>query len=220
MIHGRPAQRLAQAFETAVGSKRQALLRNVVLGWLPWADVRQVSLLSDEGAWQLKLEADVTLVGFARPEGRDGKIWALPGIAVVHRVYPGPRATSLGARYASQADRTTALAIDEPLLYHVKRRIELPPNTAVTHLAKPLDVAGLQLTADRTVSQQAGVITESQVEAIRTRIRADLEQELAAGKSASNNCPSNVISANGIDGRWWRMPSLGIAARWPTEVSK
>ncbi|MBW2452953.1 MAG: hypothetical protein JRI68_00500 [Deltaproteobacteria bacterium] len=161
LIHGRPAQRLAQAFETAVGSKRQKLLRNVVLGWLPWADVRKVSLLSDEGAWQLKLEADVTIVGFARPEGRDGTIWSLPGIAVVHRVYPGPRATTLGARYASQADRTTALAIDEPLLYHLKRRIELPPKTTLSHLAKPLDVAGAQLTADRTVHHQGGVITEA-----------------------------------------------------------
>jgi len=105
--------------------------------------------------------ADVTIVGFARPEGRDGETWALPGIAVVHRVYPSPRATSLGARYAAQAERTTALAIDEPLLYHLERTIKLPSDTTVTHLAKPLDVAGAQLTANRKVKHEAGVITEA-----------------------------------------------------------
>ena len=40
--------------------------------------------------------------------------WLLPGISVVHSVYPFARATTLGARYAAQADRTAALAIDEP----------------------------------------------------------------------------------------------------------
>jgi hypothetical protein len=160
LIHGRPAQRLAQSFETVVGSKRTQLLRNVVLGWLPWADVREVSLVSDEGSWQLKLVADVAIVGFARPEGRDGGTWSLPGIAVVHRVYPRPRATTLGARYAAQAGRTTALAIDEPLLYHLRRRIELPVKTDVTHLAKPLDVNVDQLAATRKVTHEGRVITD------------------------------------------------------------
>src|SRR5690606_3140368 len=49
LLHGQAAQSMASAFETVVGSERTALLRNVVLGWLPRADVRDVKLSSDPG---------------------------------------------------------------------------------------------------------------------------------------------------------------------------
>jgi hypothetical protein len=160
IIHGRPAQGLARAFERVVGSNREKMLRNVVLGWLPWADVRSVKLSSDVGSWQVALRADITLVGFARPEGRAGKTWLLPGINAVHSVFPMARSTTLGARYAAQADRAAVLSIDEPLLYHVRRRIELPPGTKVTHMAASLAVKVKALEAQRTVSKTGAVITE------------------------------------------------------------
>jgi hypothetical protein len=45
-LRGRPAQALADALERVVGTDRREMLRGVVLGWLPWANVNQVSLSS------------------------------------------------------------------------------------------------------------------------------------------------------------------------------
>ncbi|HZO15811.1 MAG TPA: hypothetical protein VFB62_21205, partial [Polyangiaceae bacterium] len=75
LLHGRAAQGLAQMFETVVGSEREQMLRSVVLGWVPWADVRKITLSSDASSWRLSLRADIGIAGFARPEGRDGKKW-------------------------------------------------------------------------------------------------------------------------------------------------
>ena len=95
LIHGGAAQRLADRFEVVVGSPRDNLLRNVVLGWLPWADVKEVTLSSAAGSWRVALRAEVTIGGFANPEGRSGKRWVLPGIEPVHFVYPRAKAATL-----------------------------------------------------------------------------------------------------------------------------
>jgi hypothetical protein len=160
LLHGQAAQGLAQTFEVVVGSDREQLLRSVVLGWLPWADVSKVTLSSDEGSWQVAVRADVTLVGFARPEDRKGRIRSLPGMTAVHNVFPRAHATTLGARYAAQSGRTTALAIDEPLLFHVRRRIELPADAKVSHLAAGVNVQSPELKAERVIVQQGAVLQE------------------------------------------------------------
>ncbi|MBI4703875.1 MAG: hypothetical protein HY744_22420 [Deltaproteobacteria bacterium] len=160
LLRGRQAQQLAEALEVTVGSERQQLLRNVVLGWLPWADVREVALSSDEGSWQVGLRAEIDALGYGRAEGRDGTLWLLPGIDPVHAVFPAPRATTLGTRYLAQAERTAALAIDAPLLFHVHRRIELPPAVAVIHPAEALKIETAELEAVRAVTQSGGLLED------------------------------------------------------------
>ena len=160
LIHGRPAQKLAEALEVTVGSTRERLLRNVVLGWMPWADVRELELSSDAGSWQLSLRARITVVGYAQPEGRDRALWSLPGIEAVHAVHPQPRAKTLSARYAAHAGRTTALAIDEPLLFHVRRRVELPQGARVLRAPDRLRVQSERIRAERSVAVEGTVIEE------------------------------------------------------------
>jgi hypothetical protein len=160
LIHGRAAQQLAEAFEVVVGSSRTQLLRNVVLGWLPWADVREVKLSSDPGSWQVAVRAEITVVGYASPEGRSGTRWSLPGMTPLHRVYPRPLATTLAARYARQAGRTTALAIDQPLLYHVRRRLDLPPGIEVRRMPQALQLKSDALSAERLVQHRGQTLTD------------------------------------------------------------
>jgi hypothetical protein len=160
ILHGAPAQQLAQALEVVVGSDRDQLLRNVVLGWLPFADVREVTLSSDEGSWQFSLRAEVDIVGFARPESRKAPIFGLAGVEPIHVVYPRPGAETLANRYGGQAGRTTALAIDRPQLYHLRRRIELPPNAKGVKLPAPLEVTSAELVASRKSEQAGNVLTE------------------------------------------------------------
>ena len=102
------------------------LLRNVVLGWLPWADVEDVSLSSNEGSWEVALRATIAIHGYGRPEGKDGKTWVLPGLEPVHLVFPNNFVGTLGATYASRGARESALAIATTMQYHVHRRVELP----------------------------------------------------------------------------------------------
>ncbi len=158
VLYGRAAQQLVERFEVVVGSDRDAMLRSVVLAWVPWADVQEVKLESDETSWEVRVQAKILLVGFARPEQRDKPIYALPGITPVHGL--SGATTTLGARYAQQADRKTALAIDTPLLYQVKRTIKLPPQAAVVKSPAPVKVVRDYLTAERTVTHDGGVIVD------------------------------------------------------------
>jgi hypothetical protein len=159
-LRGGPAQQLADALEVVVGSQRTQMLANVVLGWLPFADVRSVALRSEEGSWDVSVEADVALIGFARPEERDRPLFSLPGMSPVHVVFPYAISTTLGARYAREAGRTAALAIDSPLFYKVKRRIELPPGSKVAALPAALTVNETFVTASRTVSAEGNTLVE------------------------------------------------------------
>lgn len=158
VLFGRPAQRLVEAFEVVVGSARQQMLRGVVLSWVPWADVQAVELVSDETSWEVRITSKLKIVGFARPEQRDQPVYSLPGVTPVHSL--GGSATTLGARYAQQATRNTALAIDSPLLYRVKRTITLPKTAAIVALPSQVTVDRPYLRAARTVHQEGHVITE------------------------------------------------------------
>jgi hypothetical protein len=160
VMHGRPAQRLARALEVVVGSPRDEMLRNVVLGWLPWADVKSVTLSSDAGAWQLSLSAEIEITNFARPESRTTKVMSLPGFTPIHVVHPRPRAMTLAARFMGVAQRTTSLAINQPLLYRVRRRIELPPGAKVLRVPSGLALKAARIEASRTTNQEAQVIED------------------------------------------------------------
>jgi hypothetical protein len=184
-IHGRPAQRIAGALETLVGEQRTDLLRSIVLGWLPWADARDIALSSDEGSWQISVTANISAVGFAQPEDRQGKSWSVPGLYPFHRVLPRPAVTTLASQYTAQADRESAMAIDPPLFYRVHRKIKLPTKAKVLRLAKPLELEAKEIRARRSVSQSAdgaldeqfelnlpvGVIVPADFEGFATRVR-------------------------------------------------
>jgi hypothetical protein len=159
LLHGRTAQTLAEAFETVVGSDRQEMLRGVVLGWVPWADVEDVTVSSTEGSWEVALRAKIAVHGYGRPEGKDGKTWVLAGLEPVHIVFPRATVGTLGATYASRGARQNALSIDAPIQYHVHRRIELPAGAKVTRAPVNLDVLGPNLTASRTTTS-AGLVLE------------------------------------------------------------
>ena len=159
LLHGRPAQALSEAFETVVGTERREILRSVVLGWLPWADVEDVALSSTEGSWEIALRATIKINGFGRPEGKDGKVWVLGGLEPVHMAGRGGVGT-LGATYASRGARQSALSIGSPMQYHVHRRIELPAGVTVTREPALVDVRDPHLTASRKGTYKGNVIEE------------------------------------------------------------
>ena len=67
---------------------------------------------------------------------------------------------TLGATYASRGARQSALSIDSPLQYHVRRRIELPAGYAVTREPAAIDVRDPHLTASRKGTYKANIIEE------------------------------------------------------------
>lgn len=157
-LRGREAQALADALDTRVGSDRREMLRDVVLTWVPWADVEDVSLSSTEGSYEITLQAKISGFAFTQPESKDGKVLLVPGFEPVHlaRGY----ASTLAAMYASQADRESALSIERPIQYRVRRRIELPKSAVITRPASPLDVQNSTLHASRAVKSTGNVIEE------------------------------------------------------------
>lgn len=160
LLRGKSAQTLSEAFETVVGTDRQEMLRGVVLGWLPWADVEEVTVSSSEGSWEVALRASIAIPGYGRPEGKDGTTWVLAGLEPVHYVIPRSFAGSLAATYASRAARQSALSIDVPLQYHVHRRVELPVGAAASRPPLPVSVTGPLLRADRKTTVTSKVIED------------------------------------------------------------
>jgi len=160
LLHGRPAQVLTEAFETVVGTERREILRSVVLGWVPWADVEEVALSSAAGSWELALRATIKISGFGRPEGKDGKVWVLAGMEPVHLLSSRATVSTLGATYASRAARQSDLSIDMPMQYHVRRRIELPASAAVVKEPATIDVQHPRLAAARKGTYKGSVIEE------------------------------------------------------------
>ena len=140
VLRGRDAQELAEALVRIVGAERQRALRDVVLAWLPWANVDDVQLSSSEGSWQVSLRADVSVSGYAQLEG--AKTWLLPGLDTLHSSWPRARVSSLGATFATRAGRESALAVSRAVQYHVHRRVELPTGATVARMPGPLDVQG------------------------------------------------------------------------------
>jgi hypothetical protein len=153
-LRGREAQSLSEALFYLVGDERTQMLRGVVQGWIPWATVDEVSLSSRDGAWEVFLDAKITIAGFGSPESKDGATWALPGFS------PAKRST-LRERYAAQAGRKGALTIDRPIQYRVRRSIQLPPGASVARVASPVIVARAGLVARRVAVIKGDRIDES-----------------------------------------------------------
>jgi hypothetical protein len=182
LLHGRTAQTLAEAFETVVGTDRREMLRGVVLGWVPWADVDDVNVSSLEGSWEVALRASIAVHGYGRPEGKDGKTWVLAGLEPVHIVFPRATVGTLGATYASRGARQNALSIDNPIQYHVHRRIELPAGAKITRSPAYLDVRGPNLTASRKTTSVGQALEESFTLSLPTGTVAAESYPLFVGK--------------------------------------
>jgi hypothetical protein len=155
VLRGRDAQQLAEALLKIVGAERQRALREVVLAWLPWANVDDVQLASSEGSWQVSLRADVSVNGYAQVDGAAGT-WLLPGMDSLHWVWPHARATSLAAMFAVRAARESALAVSRAVQYHVHRRVELPKGGAVARVPGPLSVRTKLIEASRKIEVTPG----------------------------------------------------------------
>ncbi|HKQ70216.1 MAG TPA: hypothetical protein VJT73_12795 [Polyangiaceae bacterium] len=146
LLRGRTAQSLADALEKVVGSDRNEMLRGVVLGWVPWANVDDVGLSSTEGSWQVSLRAAVSIPGYAESEG---STWVLPGFEPLHAGFPRPFVSTLGATFASQGARESALAIDDAFQYHVHRRVEVPKGSKIVGVLPTVEVKDDNLEAWR-----------------------------------------------------------------------
>ncbi len=91
LLQGRDAQELAEALEITVGDARMRTLRDIVLAWVPFANVDSVEISSSEGSWQVAVRAEVTVPGYAQPDGKpatDSAAWALPGLDPIRSRIP------------------------------------------------------------------------------------------------------------------------------------
>ncbi|AUX47784.1 uncharacterized protein SOCE26_093080 [Sorangium cellulosum] len=222
LLHGRAAQSLSEAFETVVGTARREVLRGVVLGWLPWADVEDVVVSSTEGSWEVALRAAVTIHGFARPEGKDAAAWTLPGLEPVHLVFPRSFTGTLGATYASRGARKSALAIETALQYHVRRRIELPAGSAVARAPEGVRVehAGLEasrkgsygavIEEDFALSLPTGTVAADEYKAFVERVQA-VDSGFMAGIRVAR--PAGAAARPGAAGGAARPGAAGGAAK-------
>ena len=152
-LRGRTAQSLSESFNYVVGEDRSNMLRGVVQSWLPWASVDEVKLVSKEGAWEVGLSAQVTIPGFGSIEGKEGKTWILPG-------YDPGKSGTLAGMYASKVARESALNIDYPIQYRVKRKTKLPANAKVERLAPAVDQKSPFLSANRSLKVEGDTLVE------------------------------------------------------------
>lgn len=157
-IRGRAAQALADALERVVGTDRREMLRGVVLGWLPWANVNQVSLSSAEGSWAITIKADIVLPSYAQ---REGQGWSLPGLEPLHQVVPRPAAATLGATYTTRLGRDSALAVDQAFQYVFERQVTFPSAPRAKGKLPTAAVKDPRLIAAREARLDGKTLTES-----------------------------------------------------------
>jgi hypothetical protein len=157
LLRGRTAQSLADALEKVVGSDRSDMLRQVVLGWVPWANVDDVGLSSSEGSWQVSLRAAVSIPGYAQAEGA---YWVLPGFEPLHVGFPRPYVGTLGSTFASQGARESALAIDNAFQYHVHRRLETGQGLKLAGALPTVEIKDDNLEALRRGKWDGGALEE------------------------------------------------------------
>lgn len=154
LLRGRDAQDVSAVLEELAGEERDETLRGYVLAWMPTADVLNVKASAE--TWQVLLKADVEISAMLIP---DGTRFAITGTPPLHS---GGRAATLGATYASQAKRTTALSIRDAIQYGIHRVIRLPKGTAINTPLPALDVKdpGTNMAAKRTVKVDGTTLIE------------------------------------------------------------
>ncbi len=157
VLRGREAQMLADAFEQRVGADRKDLLRSAILAWASWANVDDVTLSSSEGSWQVALRAQLSIFGYAQPEG---KTYILPGIPPLHRIQPSSSAT-IAATFAGQGERQNALAIETAFHYRLRRRLTLPQGWEIVGKPWELAVDDKRVRASRGAKHEGNVIEET-----------------------------------------------------------
>jgi hypothetical protein len=180
ILRGREAQAMAEALAQIVGAERQRALQNIVLAWLPWANVDDVELSSAEESWQVGLRAKVSIPGYAmalpmetgRPRGSAHRAtdttWILPGLDPLHWSSPRARVSTLGATFAARAGRRSALAVDTAVQYHVHRRVTIPHGAAVSRLPGPFKLKASLIDASRTIEVSGDAIEDDFVLGVRT----------------------------------------------------
>ena len=129
------------------------MLRRVIQSWVPWADVDDVKLQSAEGAYEVVIDADVSIHGFGSPEGRDGHALVLAGLEPT-------RGGTLAQTYASRGGRQSALSIESPIQYHVKRRIELASGMSVAKAPSKQAVDSSFLKSTRSTKVDGNIISD------------------------------------------------------------
>jgi len=154
LLRGRDAQDVSAVLEELAGEERDETLRGYVQAWMPQADVTEVKASAE--TWQILLNAKIEVPALLIP---DGTRFAIAGTPPLHG---GGRAATLGATYASQAKRTTALTIRDSIEYGIHRVIRLPKGTAITTPLPSLDVkeAGTNMVGKRTVKVDGTTLIE------------------------------------------------------------
>lgn len=154
LLRGRDAQDVSAVLEELAGEERDETLRSYVLAWMPTADVLNVKASAE--TWQVLLKADIEVASLLIP---DGTRFAISGTPPLHS---SGRAATLGATYASQAKRTTALTIRDAIQYGIHRVIRLPKGTAISTPLPSLDVKdpGTNMAAKRTVKVDGTTLIE------------------------------------------------------------
>ncbi len=193
VLRGRNAQELAEALFRIVGAERQRALRDVVLAWLPWANVDDVQLASSEGSWQVSLRADVSVSGYVQQEGP--KTWVLPGLDALHWSWPRARVSSLAATFATRAGRESALALNTAVQYHVHRRVELPPGAHVARMPGPLDVKTPLIESSRRIAVGGGAAGSG----APTALEDDFVLGVTTGTVPTSDYDAFVASAHATD---------------------
>jgi len=154
LLRGRDAQDVSAVLEELAGEERDETLRSFVQAWMPQADVFEVKASAE--TWQILLNARIEVQALLVP---DGTRFAIAGTPPLHG---GGRAATLGATYASQAKRTTALTIRDAIQYGIHRVIRLPKNTAITTPLPALDVKepGTNMIGKRSVKVDGTTLIE------------------------------------------------------------
>jgi hypothetical protein len=171
LLRGRDAQEIAETLLRAVGDERRKALRAVALGWVPFADIDDVSLSSSEGSWLVALRADLTIPAYAEVQGSgppSARTWLLPGLEPLHVVFPRASASTLGATYAGLGKRQSALAVSHAVQYHAHRRVELPSGARIAVLPGPFEVKTARLDASRRIAVTGQVIEDDFVLGVPT----------------------------------------------------
>jgi hypothetical protein len=193
VLRGRDAQSLAEALFRIVGAERQRALRDVVLAWLPWANVDDVQLSSSEGSWQVSLRAEVSVSGYAQQDGE--KTWLLPGLDTLHWSWPRARVSSLGATFATRAGRENELAVNTAVQYHVHRRVELPKGASVKAAPGPLEVKTKLVDASRRIA----VAQAPSDTALPVAVEDDFVLGVATGTVQTSDYEAFVRAAHAAD---------------------